>query len=263
MIRPGALSMTAFPCLLAAVLAACLLWAAPVRAAEPQVMTEEYPPFSYHVDGEARGFCVEIVRRILDRLGHDDTPIVFYPWARAYMKLKTEDGHVLFPMVRSAERESLFRFVGPVFEDDVYFYRRAGSSVTVETLDDARRVGSIGVTRDDFYHQLLTGFGFANLDISASQVHDFRKLAQGRVDLVPMGERTLSSFVGRQFGLDPAMFERVGPALLRPEIFIAFSRSTPDAIVARWQGALDELKDAGVYGAIMDRYFPPIDQPRP
>jgi polar amino acid transport system substrate-binding protein len=263
MTRPGALPMCVFTRLVAAILAASLLWAAQVPAAEPQVMTEEYPPFSYHVDGEARGFCVEIVRRILDSLGHDDTPIVFYPWARAYMKLGSEDGHVLFPMVRSDERERLFRFVGPLFEDEVYFYRRADSSVRVETLDDARRVGSIGVTRDDFYHQLLAGLGFANLDVSTSQAQDFKKLAQGRVDLVPMGERTLSSFVGRQFGLDPAMFERVGPVLRRPVVFIAFSPSTPDPVVSRWQRALDALKDAGVYGAIMDRYFPPVDAPRP
>lgn len=226
-------------------------------------MTEQYPPFSYQENGEARGFCVELVRRILERLGHGGAEIVFYPWARAYMKLSDEDGHVLFPMSRSTERDARFRFVGPVFEDTMVFFRRRGSTVNIASLEDARRVGAIGVTRDDFYHQFLAGQGFINLDISVCQSNDFKKLAQGRVDLVPMGEKALSGFIGRQFGLDPNLFERVGPAIYRAEVFIGFSGSTPDEEIESWQKALDELKEAGVYEAIMNRYFPTPDPARP
>ncbi|ADU61546.1 MAG: transporter substrate-binding domain-containing protein [Pseudodesulfovibrio sp.] len=251
----------ALPFLLCALLLGQLLCCPRALAGGVHVMTEQYPPFSYQVDGEARGFCVELVQRILERLGLGESDIVFYPWARAYMKLKEEDGHVLFPMSRSVERDGLFRFVGPVFDDTLYFFRRKGSAVQVQGLADARRVGAIGVTRDDFYHQFLVEHGFANLDISVCQLHDFRKLAQGRVDLVPMGEKAMSGFMARQQGLDPAMFEKAGPAIYRSEVFIGFSGSTPDEVVESWQKALDELKEAGVYGAIMNRYFPPDTQP--
>jgi polar amino acid transport system substrate-binding protein len=254
---------SALPLLLCALLLGHLLWCPPALAGGLHIMTEQYPPFSYQVEGEARGFCVEIVQRILERLGLGGTEIVFYPWARAYMKLKDEDDHVLFPMVRSVGRAGLFRFVGPVFEDTLYFYRRKGSAVVVQGLADARRVAAIGVTRDDFYHQFLVKRGFTNLDVSANQIHDFRKLAQGRVDLVPMGERAMSGFIGRQQGLDPAMFEKTGPAISSSEVFIGFSGSTSDAVVESWQKALDELKEAGVFLAIMNRYFPTPDSARP
>lgn len=241
----------------------CLLWVAPARADGLHVMTEVYPPFSYQVEGEPRGFCVEIVRRILDSLGRPDTEIFFYPWARAYREIQEEDSRVLFPLSRSAEREELFRFVGPVFEDTLYFYARKGAELEIVSLDDARRVRAIGVTRDDFYHQFLAARGFANLDVSTCQAHDFRKLAQGRVDLVPMGEKALAQFVGRLDGLDPAMFERVGPPVYTSGVYIAFSRSTPDGVLGEWQQALDDLKEAGVYDAIMNRYFPVAEESLP
>jgi len=248
---------------LALALVSCLCWTAPVRADDLHVMTENYPPFSYQVNGEPRGFCVEIVRRILDSLGRTDTEIHFYPWARAYRELQEEDGRVLFPLSRSAEREWLFRFVGPVFEDTLYFYARRGAELQIASLDDARRVRAIGVTRDDFYHQFLTAHGFANLDISTCQAHDFRKLVNGRVDLVPMGEKALAQFVGNIDGLDPAMFERVGPPIHTSGVYIGFSRSTPDAVLEAWRQALDDLKAAGVYDAVMGRYFPPVAESRP
>ncbi|MFH1914389.1 MAG: transporter substrate-binding domain-containing protein [Pseudomonadota bacterium] len=249
--------------LLASALLLSLMAMVPAWADELHVMTEVYPPFSYQVDGEARGFCVDLVRRILDSLGRTDTEIVFYPWARAYRELQEEDGRVLFPLSRSAEREKLFRFVGPVFEDTLYFYARKGAELEIVSLDDARRVRAIGVTRDDFYHQFLAARGFANLDVSTCQAHDFRKLAQGRVDLVPMGEKALPEFVGRIDGLGPAMFERVGPPIHTSGVYIGFSRSTSDEVIEDWRRALDDLKVAGVYQTIMNRYFPTPDPARP
>ncbi|WP_196772892.1 substrate-binding periplasmic protein [Pseudodesulfovibrio alkaliphilus] len=248
---------------LALALVPCLIWTPPAQADDLHVMTERYPPFSYQVDGEPRGFCVDLVRRILDRLGLEDTEIIFYPWARAYRALQEEDGRVLFPLSRSPAREHLFRFVGPVFEDTLYFYARRGAELEIASLDDARRVGAIGVTRDDFYHQFLAARGFTNLDVSTCQAHDFRKLAQGRVDLVPMGEKALAQFVGSIDGLDPAMFERVGPPVHTSGVYIGFSRSTPDSVLRAWRQALDDLKAAGVYDAVMNRYFPPADNSRP
>jgi len=237
--------------ILSLALMACLL-CPPARAAELHVMSENYPPFSHEEDGRAVGFCAAIVQRIMDRLGMDEK-IVFYPWARAYMRLMGDAPAALFPMVLSPERKLFFRFVGPVFTDTVYFYKRRGRALDVTSLEAAMRVKAIGVTRDDYYHQLLVQKGFENLDISSSQTQDFRKLAQGRVDLVPMGELALPHFVGGIDGLDPEMFERVGPILARPEVYIAFSLATPDEVVRQWQQALDELKAEGVYRTIMDR----------
>jgi polar amino acid transport system substrate-binding protein len=239
-----------------------LLWAGPARATGMEVMTEQYPPFSYEEHGVARGLCVDIVQRIMDAVGHKE-PIHFYPWARAYMQILEDGPAVLFPMARSPERDRLFRYVGPIFTDTVYFYRLKGAVPDVTSLDDARRVSSIGVTRDDFYHSLLLSLGFANLDVSTSQTQDFAKLAQGRVVLVPMGQRVMPGFVGRVPGLDASMFERTGPAFYRSEVFIAFSKATPVAVIRRWQQALDRLKAEGVYRAILNRYFSIPDNKNP
>lgn len=229
------------------------------RAGELYVMAEDYPPYSFPENGQAAGFVSEVVRLILDESGQGKTAIHFYPWARAYMKLQDGSGDVLFPMGRTPGRETLFRFVGPVFSDAVYFYKKKNSPITLTSIEDARKVRSIGVTRNDLYHQLLEERGFVNLDVSSKQEHDFRKLLEGRVALVPMGEKGIRNFIGRVQGLDLDMFEKAGPMWYRSETHVAFSREVPVKVVRKWQAILDRLKGTKEYEAIMNRYFPVAD----
>ncbi|WP_319470228.1 transporter substrate-binding domain-containing protein [uncultured Pseudodesulfovibrio sp.] len=222
-------------------------------------MAEDYPPYSFPENGQAAGFVSEVVRLILDEAGQGETAIHFYPWARAYMKLQNGSGDVLYPMARTPGREALFRFVGPVFSDAVYFYKKRNASLTLTSIEDAKKVTSIGVTRNDLYHQLLKEKGFINLDVSSKQEHDFRKLFEGRVTLVPMGEKSIRNFMDRVQGLDLDMFEKTGPMWYRSEAYVAFSKQVPVNVVQKWQEILDRLKGTGKYEAIMNRYFPVAD----
>ncbi len=38
------------------------------------------------------------------------------------------------------------------------------------------------------------------------------------------------------------------------QLYIAFSKNTPDDEVKKWQAALDELKKDGTYQKIVDKY---------
>ncbi|WP_432737979.1 substrate-binding periplasmic protein [Maridesulfovibrio sp. FT414] len=234
-----------------------LLHAVPAIASDLCIMAEEYPPYSYHVDGEAKGLVVELVKIIQERLGEHPSKIIFYPWARGYKKLQAGMGDVLFPMAMTPERSALFKFVGPVFWDDVYFYGRKGCRIELKTVDDAKKVGMIAVTRDDVFHLNLVNMGFANLDVSSSQVFDFMKLNKGRVALVPMGRKALQ-YLGRQHPeLHVEELERLGPPVFFTTAYIAFAHKTPDEVIRKWQTVLDQLKSEGVWQEIMDRYFPP------
>ncbi len=232
---------------------------APAWGADLHIMAENYPPYSYPVNGQAEGFAAEIVQQIMDEVGLERKTIHFYPWARAYQKVKSESGYALFPMAWTKERDEHFKFVGPIFNDNVYFYRRTGTPITIRSIEDAKEVHGIGVTRDDLYHQLLVQMGFNNLDISSSQEYDFRKLREGRVDLVPMGEKTQHYFMSKSEGLDGSMFEKVGPSIYNSQTYIAFSEDTPDKVIREWQNALDAMMKSGVYQTILERYFPADD----
>jgi len=220
-------------------------------------MAEEYPPYSYQIDSEGKGIFIDLVQLIQAKLGEKPSEITFYPWARGYKMLESGVGDILFPMCMTSERSAQFKFVGPVFWDDIYFYRKKGSGIDIKRIDDARKVGKIAVTRSDVFHQNLVSMGYTNLDVSSSQKCDFLKLIRGRVDLVPMGRKAISYFFKRNPELDFSQLERVGPPIFFTTNYLAFALNTPDEVVQKWQVAFDELKREGEWLKIVDKYFPP------
>ncbi len=212
-----------------------------------------YPPLVYEVNGELRGVAPEVVQAIQTMIG-DTNPIQVAPWLRAYNQTQNLSRQAIFAIVRIPERESLFKWVGPVFGEGDYFFKRTGAEVKVDSLADARQVGRIAVRKDGYTHQLLTAKNFINLDVGPTYESSYKKLAQGRVDLVLMGERTYAYMVG-EAGLSPESFERVGPKVADSSAWLAFSRDVPDATIEKWQNALDTLKSNGTYASIMKRNF--------
>ncbi|NDV25468.1 ABC transporter substrate-binding protein [Desulfovibrio sp. JC010] len=239
-------------------LVVCLLFSAvSAHAFGLKLMAEEYPPYSYRLGGESRGLFIDLVRMIQEKLGEKPGKITFYPWARGYKKLQSGTGDVLFPMCMTPERSAEFKFVGPVFWDDIYFYRKKGSGIELETVEDAKKIGTIAVTRYDIFHQNLVSMGYDNLDLSASPKCDFMKLLRGRADLVPMGSKAISYFFLRNPELDFKQLEKVGPSVFFTTNYIAFKKDTPDEVIEKWQAALDELKTEGEWQKLVDKYFPP------
>ena len=212
-----------------------------------------YPPLVYEVNGDVEGVVPEVVRAIQAELG-DTNPLVIMPWLRGFEQTKTSKRHALFAIVRIPEREDFFKWVGPVFSEGDYFFQKQGAGLKVKTLDDARNIDRIAVRHDGYTHQVLKAKEFNNLDVGPSYESSYKKLVQGRVDLVLMGERTYYYMV-KKAGLDPADFERTDCKFAESSAWLAFSRDIPDETITRWQEALDKLKANGTYDAILKRNF--------
>ncbi len=227
----------------------------PVQASAEQMNMQViiYPPLAYEQDGILKGVAPEVVREIQAIVG-DENVIHAAPWLRAYEQTQTEERQALFAIVRIPEREKLFKWVGPIFGEGDYFFKRAGNPAIVNNLEDARKVGRIAVRKGGYTHQTLVAKGFTNLDISPSYESSYKKLSEGRVDLVLMGELTYS-FMVKKAGLEPGRFERTGFKFNDSGAWLAFSQDVPDETIAIWQKALDQLKANGKYGAIMKRNF--------
>ena len=86
---------------------------AAVPARSLQFYTEEYPPLNYSRDGRPVGLAVDLVRELFERTG-DHGRISVVPWARGYQAAQLEPNTALFVTMRTAERERLFKWVGPV-----------------------------------------------------------------------------------------------------------------------------------------------------
>jgi len=235
------------------ILALLLLFPCVASAEKINMQVIIYPPLAYEQEGELMGVAPEVVREIQAKIG-DTNPIHVSPWLRAYEQSQTEPMQALFAIVRIPKREKLFKWVGPIFGEGDYFFRRKGSLIEVHNIDEARNVPRIAVRRDGYTHQTLAADGFTNLDIGPSYESSYMKLAEGRVDLVLMGERTYYYMV-KEAGLDPDLFERTDCKFAESAAWLAFSLDVPDETIAKWQKALDELKAYGKYEEIMRRNF--------
>ena len=224
---------------------------ATVWGADFTIMTEEYPPYNYTQDGKLTGLSTEVLLAVAEKVGHP-ADVKVLPWARAYGLIQKKDGQILYSMTRTEARESLFKWVGPVAENKWVFFAKKGSGVTVGSLDDAKKVGKVGTYKDDAAESFLKAQGFTNLDSVLNDEQNVPKLVAGRINLWIVGELQ-GIYKAKKKGVSDKL-EKVFD-VKNTELYIAFSKNTPDDVIAQWQAALDSMKADGSYETIVKKYM--------
>ena len=233
---------------MASLLSACL--PGPAAAEVFAILTEEIPPYSYSDGGRVAGTAVNVVRELLRRVGHPDT-IEIRTWSLAYHLARTEDNHVIFSTARTPKREDMFKWVGPILEDNLVFFARKASGLAINSLDDARKVKKIGVYRHDVSEDHLAEMGFSNLESASQSAQNARKLAAGRLELWAENE-----VVGVETARRENLSDKIEKVFVvaHQVMYIAFNRNTPDSIILTWQKALDQMKADGAYNRILNPF---------
>ena len=209
---------------------------------ELTILTENLPPLNYVDNGVLVGPSVETVKAIQKKVGSLE-PIQVYPWSRAYKMALEEENVILFGMTYTKVRHDKFKWVGPLATKRDILVARKNSGITIDSLEDAKKVKRIGILLDDTRGRLLASHGFTNLEPVSDEQLNAKKLALGRLDLwaykIP-GLRTVCDLAG----VDHTQFEEVYH-LREIDLMIAFSKKTSDAIVKKWQNAFNELTKDG------------------
>ena len=230
----------------------------PALAAGPgqlKILTEQYPPFNYEEEGHVKGMVTELVQAILNELHIKDT-IKVVPWARGYYLAQTEPNTCLFSMTLTPERKPLFKWAGPVATTEVALVRlKKNQQIQINQLEDVNNY-KVGVIRSDIGEQLLMNNTLVDKSIIQPvdrTVLNIRKLMKGRIDLISYGWAPLLWEIKKN-DMDPADFQ---PAFIlkKGQLFIAFHKETPDAVVQDFQKTLDKLKADGTYNRIVDSYL--------
>jgi len=215
-------------------------------ALDLQIITEIAPPLNYTDNGTEEGKVIgtstEIVQEIQKRIG-DTTRIEVMPWARGYNIVQSKPNVMLYSTTRTEAREVLFKWVGPIAKNEWVFFAKKGSGIKIASLDDAKKVGSIGAYRDDVREQFLKEKGFTNLDTASDPLTLVKKLMAGRNDLL-VSDILEGALTAKDAGFDPSELEPVF-TIKKADLYCAFSKGTPDEVVAQWQKALDAMKADG------------------
>jgi ABC-type amino acid transport substrate-binding protein len=221
-----------------------------------QIYTESYPPLTFmNEKGEISGYGSDIVREIMKRLNWF-YPIRLSSWSNGYQLALNNPNFCLFTMDRTAIRENLFQWVGPIGTNTTRIYTRAGSGISVVSLEDAKNLATIGTVESWFSTQYLEEQGFTNLISEDDPVLLTEKLMNGQLEAFVCSELTFPDILAQ---LNHS-YEEVTPVyeLMSSDFYVAFSNSTPGSVIADWQEALMAMKNDGTYHAIGLKWFPKL-----
>lgn len=236
---------------LASGIASRSLWAQESRIS---VVTEEWPPYNYIESGVVKGFSVEIVQAILKRL-NEDIQIQLFPSMRASYMLNTLPGTLFITMFRTPERETQYKWIGPLDNGAIYFYKRKDNPLQLSSLEDAKKVKVICSRHAGLVLNTLKAAGFNNLESSATDGFSvYKKLILKRCDLgisdAPLGVKYLL----KQMGYPTDAVVQTAVRVIDSPLYIACSKDIPDQVIALWQKALDDMKASGAYAKIHAKY---------
>ncbi|MDO8874010.1 MAG: transporter substrate-binding domain-containing protein [Methanoregula sp.] len=202
-------------------------------------------------DGKAAGQATDVVNGILTRL-NQNTVIEFLQWSEGYNLAHAGPCVALYSTGRTYQREKLFKWVGPVASFEYMFYAKNGTGLQINSLEAAKKVGRIGVVKDDARHQFLLENRFDNIASCKSDAECLRSLMAGSTDLW-LGSSANAADIARNEGIDPSAFLAIYP-VRTVDMYIAFSPDTPDSVIKNWQDALDAMKRDGTFDAIRKKY---------
>jgi polar amino acid transport system substrate-binding protein len=236
-----------------------LLWlllialAAPAMARPYQLVSEEWAPYNYLENGQVTGMTSDIVRAIMALTG-DAFPMTLQPSLRSVRTLDTQPGTIMFSLFRTAQREPLYKWVGPIVEESIYPYQLA-SSPPVNSLTQLHSAPKITTRHGGLIPAMLKDQGFDNLDTSAgNNVQLYDMLMAGRTPIIVGDTPAGVAYYRRRLNIAPGAVRQIPVELYRSSLYIAFSLDCEDSLVAAWARALEQLRHSGELERIRRQY---------
>lgn len=237
-----------------------------VAVAEPvssvRLLTEHSPPGQYLNDsGEVIGVTAELIKQLQRQVG-EMGELELMPWGRALSIARHSTNIALFETVRTPERESWFKWVGPLMHYSITLYglkHRLGIEATELSLPGKLIACSY---RNAVTAQDIKRFGFAegrNLILSSQTGECLDMLIYGRVDLMAITEYSLPEYSKE---VTEAGYELVAVRhLTERKRYLAFSPDVADERIQRWQQALEQsYRDGTMRKLYQPVYAEPIIQ---
>lgn len=212
-----------------------------VHAADVEAFAPNWPPYNYLEQGQVSGISSDVLRWICRDAGLSCT-LHIEPWVRAYRTVQAEPSTLLYTTARTAEREHLFRWVGPLLSRETWLFMRAGLHFRLDHVHELAGF-RIGVVRGDaaIADLLRLGFPEESLDYGLSEEANMRRLALGRLDAVT-GTEISVRWMARTQGLPMSGLNRAMQLSNEGGYYFALNPDTPAALVVRLQKAMDHCR---------------------
>lgn len=232
----------------------CLAHAQAAELPRIAVLTEEVPPHVVLRGNTITGPTTEWVRAIVKRAGYQPD-IQVRAWQAVVQLGERPDPVLIYPIVRTPERESGYQWIARLTTGRSYFYRLATrEDIVLTKLTDARRY-QIGAVRKDVRTDYLISRGFTPgpdgaLVATTDNLESLRLLKHGRIDLVPITPAALEATCAR-LGINPDEFTRMIPTGQSMDFYLAANKAVPPETIERLVNSYRQLVAEGLYAQMM------------
>ena len=222
------------------------------------ILTEDYPPLNYREDGQITGQATATVRAMADAVGESPT-YELTSWDAGYRAATSGPNTALYSTVMTEQRKDDLQWVGPMGALDTNLYALSDAAVTVNNLADAREADGIATVKGYYSEEMLKEKGFTNLVGHDSERAALQSLLDGETALLVSSNAALPRLLEAAQADSGAIEPRF--TLSTDLTYLAFSPDVAGERVARWQAALDAMKDDGRFDTIYRQWLPNSQPP--
>lgn len=220
------------------------------------LLTENFPPYNMSITGKQfaleegiTGIAADVVREVFNRAQIKYTMTLLYPWDRLYKTALEKPDYGIFVTARTPEREELFKWVGPIGPDDWVLFAKGDSKITLKTLDEAKKY-KVGAYRGDAMAEDLVRRGF-DPHLELRDQENAKNLVNGKIDLWAAGDPA-GRYLASQVGIKNL---KIVLRYSHDDLYLALNKQTPDEVVQKLQGALEQMRKEGKIQEILDLYL--------
>lgn len=239
-----------------------VFWLLLLAATSPVMAAEEFvfakagaPPKSWMQDGMPTGYVVEISDAVMRKAGIP-AEVRLVPWGHA-LELAERENRIVTGLAMNAERSRVLLYSDPVYDNIISLVMVRGREFHFTGLSDlrGRAIGmEVGVSYGDDFE---TAIARSTVERDLGGEERLRKLMHGTTDAaIFAGGKTAVRYFAKRTGIDPSLLVVAPvPVAIDPNyIAIGRSRADGDAIIAKINQAIAELKADGTIARIMERY---------
>lgn len=222
-----------------------MIFSGDIAAKSITVVTEFIPPYqTKNEDGSVGGYATQVVKRLFE-LTDKQHQIIPLPWARAYLMAQKEPNVMIYSMIRTAEREAKFQWIGNLHTQRFYMWGlKKNFDKPFREFSQAKSY-RIATSKGYGAAYLLAEKNFDNVLHTARNDQNVGMLFKERVDIIFSSEVLLHNRI-KKLGYakeDVRRLFEVTP--LSRELSIAFSRESNPHLVLRFQVAFNYLERTG------------------
>ena len=219
-----------------------LLLPAIAHASQPEILAlaDDFYPVQYKENNTIVGPATALVKRVLTE-AKVPYSIAMQPWARTYNTALHKPNILIYSIVRTAEREKLFHWIGPVIKVNYFLYGLEQVKINANTPLNELNKYRIAAVRQTASALFFAEHKIKSVRLIGDANQAIKMLLNNRVDLIPGIKGIFEKNCQRQH----FRCEQIKPLykLEKPstEFYLALSKKTDKALVKKIKQAYQTI----------------------